>query len=80
MSYALQSMTHGTNRERDGHVVLGSGNDEDVKDNMVVVSRGRLDNSSEEFIFSNSEEGIHQKTEITITAELKPESRVGERV
>lgn len=80
MSYALQRMAHGTKRERDGHVALESGNDADSKVNFVVVSGGRLDNSSEEFIFSNAEDRIHQKTEITVTAEQKSDSRIGERI
>ncbi|RDW88378.1 hypothetical protein BP6252_00410 [Coleophoma cylindrospora] len=67
MSYAMQSMRTG-NRDRDGHVVLGSGHDTmDGKDSNTVVVSGNLDNSSEEFIFPNSNHRIHQKTEVLIT-------------
>jgi hypothetical protein len=70
VSYALQSVTNG-NRDRDGHIALGSGHDMDGKSelNRVVVSGGEIDNSSEEFIFSNSDHQIYQKTEITVTQE-----------
>ncbi len=68
MSYALQTIGNG-NRDRNGHVVLGSGHDNDSKDHNVVISGGQMDNGSEEYIFQTSEQGIYQKTEITITQE-----------
>jgi len=67
--YALQTIGS-SNRDRDGHMILGSGNDIDGKDHSsVVVSGGHMDNSSEEFIFPRSDHRIYQKTEVTITKE-----------
>lgn len=71
MSYGLHTMGT-TNRDRDGHIVLGSGHDIDSKDErMVVVSGGQVDNSSEENIIAVSDQRIYQKTEIVITDEPK---------
>lgn len=71
MSYGLHTI--GTsNRDREGHMVLGSGHDIDSKDErMVVVSGGQVDNSSEENIILVSDQRIYQKTEIVITDEPK---------
>jgi hypothetical protein len=78
MAYGLH--TFGTsNRDRDGHIVLGSGNEIDSKDQRtVVVSGGQAGNSSEENIIAISDQRICQKTEIVITDGPKWSSGAGD--